>query len=55
MRIRYTTALTAVLFAACGGGEPMPHRVLDPSAEPLAEQFDADSGKVRAIFLASPT
>lgn len=32
-----------------------PHVVLDGSLEPLRSRFDADSGKVRAIFLASPT
>lgn len=48
----------ALAFAACGGSpetEARDHRVLDDGLEPLRIAFNADSGKVRAIFLASPT
>lgn len=49
-------SLAAVLLlAACSGGSPVPHHVLDATSEPLRTRFDADSGKVRALFLASPT
>lgn len=50
--------LGAVILSltACGGSDaPVDHRVLGPTAESLRAAFDADSGKVRAIFLASPT
>ena len=48
-------ALTCVGLSACGGSEPRQHGVLDTAAQPLRAQFDADSGKVRDIFIASPT
>lgn len=48
-------AMTCLGLAACGGGEPRQHEVLDAAAQSLRAQFDADSGKVRAMFLASPT
>lgn len=48
-------ALICLGLVACGGGEPRQHEVLEAAAQPLRAQFDADSGKVRAIFLASPT
>lgn len=45
----------ALVLAGCrGGGAPIPHQVLT-SSEPLQRVFNADSGHVRAIFLASPT
>lgn len=44
-----------VLATACGGGETREHRVVGAGFEPLASDFMADSGKVRAILLASPT
>lgn len=44
-----------VILAACGGrGEPAAHVNLTSSLTPLQVAFNADSGKVRAIFLASP-
>lgn len=49
------TALVTLAVAACGAGPPRPHDVLDPGSRPLRGHFDADEGKVRAIFLASPT
>lgn len=43
-------------LTACSGGEPPPeHRVLGPEADSLRAAFNAGEGKVRAIFLASPT
>lgn len=52
-------ASAALAFAAACGGSPATearsHRVLDDGLEPLRVAFNADSGKVRAIFLASPT
>lgn len=50
-------AVFAALGAACkpsGGGASRSHETL-ASIEPLRAAFNADSGKVRAIFLASPT
>ena len=45
----------ALLLSGCGrGGAPIPHQALS-SIEPLQRAFNADSGHVRAIFLASPT
>lgn len=44
-----------LVLAACGRGGPVPHHVLDANSEPLRTAFDADTGKVRALFLASPT
>ena len=49
--------LSAVLLLiACRSGGPVqPHKTLTGSAEPLQSAFNADSGLVRAIVLASPT
>jgi len=47
--------LAALLFACTPAGLPAEHQVLKASFEPLRAQFQADSGKVRAILLASPT
>lgn len=48
--------LTGLTLAAVGcGGPTAEHLVVGDSVEPLAAAFEADSGKVRAIFLASPT
>jgi hypothetical protein len=44
-----------VLAACWGGGSAQPHVSLDATIDPLRSAFNADSGKVRAIFLASPT
>lgn len=42
-------------LSACGrSSTEAPHESLS-SVEPLRQAFNADSGKVRAIFLASPT
>lgn len=47
--------MLATALGACGGGAVSEHLTLSGSIEPLRAAFDADSGKVRAIFLASPT
>ena len=50
-------AMAAGLTAGCkpsGTGSSRSHETLS-SIEPLRAAFNADSGKVRAIFLASPT
>jgi hypothetical protein len=44
----------AALFVACKGGASAKHETLS-SIDPVRAAFNADSGKVRAIFLASPT
>jgi hypothetical protein len=47
---------TVLILAACRSGGPVhPHEPLRANAEPLRSAFNADSGRVRAIFLASPT
>jgi len=48
--------LTALLLVACRPGGPVQHHdTLAANAEPLRSAFNADSGRVRAIMLASPT
>lgn len=42
-------------LAACGGGHVQPHVAIDSTANALRSAFNADSGRVRAILLASPT
>jgi hypothetical protein len=46
--------LLAGSVAACNRSAPAAHLTLS-SLDPVREAFNADSGKVRAIFLASPT
>ncbi|HEX3130389.1 MAG TPA: hypothetical protein VH394_23835 [Thermoanaerobaculia bacterium] len=44
------------VFLACGqSGPPSQHTVLSQDLSELRSQFNADVGKVRAIFLAAPT
>lgn len=48
--------LTALVIGACGMLREAPeHVVLEGSIETLRARFNADSGKVRAILLGSPT
>jgi hypothetical protein len=48
--------LLIALDAGCGPKDPAPrHTVLPGDLSPLQTQFNADTGKVRAVFLASPT
>lgn len=51
----FAVALSWVVGASCGGGPVSEHVTLDGSVDSLRAAFLADSGKVRAIFLASPT
>lgn len=46
--------LAFAAMAGCNRAHQSPHVVLS-SLEQLRAAFNADSGKVRAIFLASPT
>lgn len=47
-------ASVAALSACNRSGSQAPHESLS-SVDPIKNAFNADSGKVRAIFLASPT
>ena len=45
-----------VLLAGCGPSAASPgHTVLSSDLSELRSRFNADTGKVRAIFLAAPT
>lgn len=46
--------IAAGLLAACSQAPATPHVVLDHDLASLQSAFNADTGKVRAIFLASP-
>jgi hypothetical protein len=43
------------VLSACGRSRGEPAHESLSSVDPLRQAFNADSGKVRAIFLASPT
>jgi len=47
--------VAAVALAACNRSAPASAHETLTSLDPLRRAFKADSGKVRAIFLASPT
>jgi hypothetical protein len=54
--VRATLSAVALLFIACSSKGPVqPHHPLGTDAEPLRSAFNADTGHVRAIVLASPT
>lgn len=57
MRFSRPTLMLMLFYAltACNRTPPGPHVTLASSIEPLQDAFNRDSGKVRAIFLASPT
>lgn len=59
MRSRFARVLYgilgAALLAACDRSAPASAHEGLTSLDPLRKAFNADSGKVRAIFLASPT
>lgn len=57
MRFSRPTVMLVLFCAltACNRTPPGPHVTLASSTEPLRDAFNRDSGKVRAIFLASPT
>ena len=46
--------LWPLALAACGAA-PSPHVTVDGDVGELRRAFNAETGKVRAIFLASPT
>jgi hypothetical protein len=51
----HAIVLSAAAIAGCTrSGKESPHVTLS-SVDPVRSAFNADSGKVRAIFLASPT
>lgn len=46
----------ALLALACGAADGDPgYRTIAADGEPLRSAFDAETGKVRAIFLAAPS
>jgi hypothetical protein len=54
--VRATLAGVALLLMACSPKGPVqPHDPLGTDAEPLRSAFNADTGRIRAIVLASPT
>ena len=50
----WTTAFLG-LFVACGPSGPKRHTVISEGMPELRSRFNADVGKIRAIFLAAPT
>ena len=53
---RATLLIATVLLMSCHAKGPVqPHDSITANAEPLRSAFNADSGIMRAIFLASPT
>jgi uncharacterized lipoprotein YmbA len=54
--MKHLWMMPLLALAACGATAPNPgYQVLDARAEPLRTAFNQARGKVRAIFLASPT
>lgn len=43
------------LFVGCGPSGPKQHTVISEGLPELRSRFNADVGKIRAIFLAAPT
>ena len=55
-RLLLWTATSLAMFLACGqSGPAVRHTALSEGLPELRTRFNADSGKVRAIFLAAPT
>ena len=54
-QMRLLAAVGCLLLPAACRPAAREHRVLESSVETLRSDFVADSGAVRAIFLASPT
>jgi hypothetical protein len=53
---RATLLITTLFLISCRAEGPVQHHdSITANAEPLRSAFNADSGIVRAIFLASPT
>jgi len=54
--LRASLLSTALILVSCSSGGPVQHHdALTANAEPLRSAFNSDSGRVRAIILASPT
>jgi hypothetical protein len=53
--MRRLASACLLLLAACSGAGGPGYETLMPDGEPLRAAFNAGAGKVRAIFLASPT
>ncbi|MFL6201142.1 MAG: hypothetical protein ACJ76J_18380 [Thermoanaerobaculia bacterium] len=55
-RLLLLTATSLALFLACGQSDSaVQHKAISEGLPELRSQFNADAGKVRAIFLAAPT
>lgn len=54
MKATWLTALL-VLIACEGSGAGARHESIGPRGEPLKTAFNEAEGKIRAVFLASPT
>jgi len=53
---RFLPWMSLLMLAGCGANGPAPaHTALSGDLSPLRARFNADAGKVRAVFLASPT
>lgn len=55
MRRLGLAVVTVAALVSCARPPAAPYTVLDGSVDALRTAFNADSGTVRAIFLASPT
>lgn len=53
--MRNVASLLLLVAAACGAEVDAPRHVTLASIDTLRARFNADSGKVRAILLGSPT
>lgn len=51
----WMAAFLPVLMACEQSGQPSRHTVVSQDLSELRAQFNADTGQVRAIFLAAPT
>ena len=54
-RRRGLAILLPLALAACATAAPSPHTTIAGNASVLRQAYNADTGKVRANFLASPT
>lgn len=56
MNWRFVALPAVALLTVCGAGARAPeHAGVGPDLEPLRAQFNAEAGKVRAVFLTAPT
>ena len=55
-RFLFSLSVSFLVLAGCAPSTAAPgHTVLSADLSALRSRFDADTGKVRAIFLAAPT